>query len=237
MPMSTWLTILGSAGVLTIGWNAFVRWRDARQARTARLHNQRHTALTVASKLEDFARRCDATIAEATRALDEAHRQVDYAPLYPVKLPPFLFPDTIQWRDLDPTEVSKLQAFATDVGHSTDAIWRDDLSEPDEVVLDIRHHCGRFGQLAWATAEKIRSENGLQAINDHGMRGEFQKAIVRHEERLERLRLSNEKMYAQFAVSGPVLPVSEQPASAPKTPALPALRDVAGTAGGIENGR
>jgi hypothetical protein len=62
--MSTWWTILGSAGVLT-----------------AKLHNQRHTALTVASKLEDFARRCEVTIADATRALDEAFRLVDYEPL------------------------------------------------------------------------------------------------------------------------------------------------------------
>jgi hypothetical protein len=207
--MSTWLTILGSPGVLTIGWNAFVRWRDARQARAARLHNQRHTALTVSSKLEDFVRRCDATIAEATRALDEASRLVDYAPLDGVKLPPFVFPDTIQWRDLDPAEVSKLQVFATDVGHSMNAISLDDFSEPDEVVLDIRHHCGQFGQLAWATAEMIRSESGLQAINDHGMKAESQKAIVRHEERLERVRLANEKMYAQFAADSPVPPVSE----------------------------
>jgi len=49
--MSTWWTILGSAGVLTIAWNSFVRTKDAQQARTAKLHNQRHTALTVASKL------------------------------------------------------------------------------------------------------------------------------------------------------------------------------------------
>ena len=237
--MPTWLTILGSAGVLTIGWNAFVRWRDARQARAARLHNQRHTALTVASKLEDFARRCNRTIAEATRALDEASRLVDYAPLSGVKLPPFLFPETFRCRDLDPAEVSKLQAFATDVGHSMDAIWRDDFSEPDEVVLGIRHHCGRLGQLAWATAEKIRSENGLPMINDHGMRAEFQTVIVRYEERLERVRLSNEKMYAQFAAGSAVLPISGHPASASKTSTLPPLlplRDAAATAGGVENG-
>lgn len=215
--MSTWVTILGSAGVLTIAWNAFVRRKDAQQARTAKLHNQRHTALTVASKLEDFARRCEATIADATRALDEASWLVDYEPLRPIKLPPFLFPDTIQWRDLDPAEVSKLQAFATNVGHSMDAIWRDDFSEPGEAVLDIRHHCGRFGQLAWATAEKIRSENGLQAIDDHGMKAEFQKAIVRHEERLERARLANEKMYAHFAAGISIPTIPDHPASTPKT--------------------
>jgi hypothetical protein len=217
--MSTWWTILGSAGVLTIAWNSFVRTKDAQQARTAKLHNQRHTALTVASKLEDFARRCEVTIADATRALDEASRLVDYAPLAGIKLPPFLFSDTIQWRDLDPAEVSKLQAFATDVGHSMDSIWRDDFSEPDAAVLDIRHHCGRFGQLAWATAEKIRSENGLQAIDDHGMKGEFQTAMIRHEERLERAQLANEKMYAHFAAGIPIAPVSDQPASTPKTSA------------------
>lgn len=202
--MPTWLTLLFSAGVLGICWNAYARKKDANEARSIRLHDKSHTALTVATKLEDFARRSATTIDDATHALHESYAMFDYKPLRTVKFPPFLFPETIQWRDLDPTEASKLQALVTDIAHSVEKIKGDEYSEPDGHVLDLRRHCARFGQLAWVTAGKLRLESNLQAIDDHGINATFREALDLHEARLERIRVSNERFDAEMRAAEPL---------------------------------
>jgi Tn3 transposase DDE domain len=58
-----------------------------------------------------------------------------------------------------------------------------------------------FGQLAWGTAAKLRVENNLQLIDDHGIGATFRDALDRQEACIERARVANEKMYANLMPS------------------------------------
>jgi hypothetical protein len=196
--MPHWLAVAFVAGVISaivnVACNVIARKRGATRTVAARLHAERHTALAVAIKLEDFARQCQATIVRADRT-DMVEQQ--HVLLGDIELPPFAFADEIQWRDLDAGKASYLRAFDANVTYSADLIRSNDrCSNVAEFVANIKGHCAELGRRAWLMAVELREENELRAVEDHDCVIEFDAALSEYFSWKERQRVRSVRVAA-----------------------------------------
>lgn len=180
--MPPWLAVALGAGVFSavvnVTCNAVARKRNSARSATERIHAGRHTALTAAITLEEFAHRCQMTINRAERRDLSEQRHVQ---LGDIEIPPFAFPDDIQWRDIDAGKASYLRAFSADQTHNAERIQSNDrCSNVDEFAATIKGHCAEFGRRAWLMAVDLREENELGAIKDHDYLIEFDAALSRY---------------------------------------------------------
>jgi hypothetical protein len=197
--MPPWLAVALVAGVISaivnVACNVLARRREATRNVAARIHAERHTALTVAITLEDFARRCQATInrADRTDLLEQQHVR-----LGDIELPPFTFASDIQWRDLDAGKASYLRAFDANATYSADLIRSNDqCSNVAEFVANIKGHCAELGRRAWLMAAELREENELRAVEDHDCVIEFDAALSQYSSWKERQRVRHARAVIQ----------------------------------------
>ena len=205
--MSPWLAVALGAGVFSavvnVACNAVVRRRNGTRSAAARVHAERHTALTVAITLEEFAHRCQATInrAESKNTLEQQH-----VLLGEIELPLFAFSNDVQWRDLDAGKASYLRAFSANAKYSAELIQSNDqYSNVAEFVAYIQAHCAEFGRQAWLMAVELREENELRAVEDHNCAIDFDAALIRYSawEQREKARGDRARAQSQVARSAP----------------------------------
>jgi hypothetical protein len=194
--MSPWLAVGLAAGVFSaavnMACNAVVRKRSSARSAAERVHAGRHTALTVAITLEEFAHRCLTTINRADRKIASEQEHVR---LGDIDLPPFAFPQDIQWRDLDAGKASYVCAFSANQAYSAERIQQDDrCANVAEFVANISGHCAEFGRRAWLMAVELREENELRAVEDHDCVLEFDAALSRYSAWKQRQHARREKL-------------------------------------------
>jgi hypothetical protein len=194
--MSPWLAVALGAGVFSavvnVTCNAVARKRSSARNATERVHASRHTALTAAITLEEFAHRCQVTIDRAERKDLSEQRHVQMGD---VEIPPFAFPYDIQWRDLDAGKASYLRAFSADQAHHAERLQSNDrCSNVNEFAATINGHCAEFGRRAWLMAVELREENELGAVKDHDYVIEFDAALSRHTAWQHRQRARTERV-------------------------------------------
>jgi hypothetical protein len=194
--MSPWLAVGLAAGVFSaavnMACNAVVRKRSSARSAAERVHAERHTALTVAITLEEFAHRCLVTINRADRKVPAEQEHVR---LGDIELPPFAFPPDIQWRDLDAGKASYVRAFSANQAYSAELIQQNDrCSNVAEFVANISGYCAEFGRRAWLMAVELREENELRAVEDHDCVLEFDAALSRYSAWKQRQQARREKV-------------------------------------------
>jgi hypothetical protein len=197
--MPPWLAVAFVAGassaIVNVACNVVARRRGATRNVASRIHAERHTALSAAITLEDFARRCQATIIRADRT-DMIEQQ--HVLLGEIELPPFTFASDIQWREFDAGKASYLRAFDANVTYSADLIRSNDqCSNVAEFVANIKGHCAELGRRAWLMAVELREENELRAVEDHDCVIEFDAALSRYASWKERQRVRNARAAIQ----------------------------------------
>jgi hypothetical protein len=204
--MSPWLAVGLSAGVFSaavnMACNAVARKRNAARSAAGRVHAERHTALSVAIALEDYAHRCLATINRAERNIPAEQEHVR---LGDVELPPFAFPHDIQWRDLDAGKASYVRAFSANQAYSAELLLQNDLcANVAEFAAAISGHCAEFGRRAWLMAVELREENELRAVEDHDCVLEFDAALSRYSAWKQRRQVRREKVASPAQTASPV---------------------------------
>ncbi|MFK4443474.1 hypothetical protein ABH944_003851 [Caballeronia udeis] len=200
--MSPWLAVALGAGVFSavvnVACNTVAHKRGSARKAAERVHAGRHTALTVAITLEEFAHRCQTAIDRAERRdlSEQPHVQSG-----DVEIPPFAFSSDTSWRDLDPGKASYLRAFSADQTHSAELIQSNDrCSNVDEFAAYIKGHCAEFGRRAWLMAVELREENELQAVTDHNYVIEFDAALSRYIAWEQRQKVRGERVPSPLPV-------------------------------------
>ncbi|RQR30707.1 hypothetical protein DIE22_23465 [Burkholderia sp. Bp9142] len=209
LKQSGWLDLLKVGGVAGIVSSVVtLSWNELREARVSR-REARHVALTVALSLESYARDARLMMHHAVWAAEEAGRLQSYEPIRGVVLPPFVFPEPIDWKWLKHNVASQLREFPAML-HSTrqalSAEW--EYGDPIDRCVEVEFECAKAAVRALELSHLTRARHDVAAwkpiVPDADLRSELVQFISEQSAKREASREKQRQAAANMTVGEPI---------------------------------
>ncbi|MFL9916853.1 hypothetical protein PQR75_15975 [Paraburkholderia fungorum] len=189
-----WLKIAASSAVIGSAMGAIINGLFARgKDRRERDRESFLAALLAVDELEGYVRSCVQVIYTDSEAQQEAVRRSSYAPLEPVRLPPFSYSAEIQWKWLPKDVAAQLREFPNAYRETVHYIRSSaEFGDPIGTCDDITLGCARLGEQAWRLAAAVRERWGLPSaqVHQHGENAlqTLRERVLKHEQQVRNLQ-------------------------------------------------
>lgn len=209
LKQSGWMDLLKVGGVAGIVSSIVsLSWNELREARVSR-REARHVALTVALSLESYARDARSMMNRADWATEEAGRLQTYEPLRGVALPPFVFPEPIDWKWLKHNVASQLREFPATL-HSTrqslSAEW--EYGDPIDWCAEVEFECAKAAVRALELSHLTRARHDVAPwkpiVLDADLKSELMQFIAEQSTKREAFREKQRQAAANVTVGEPI---------------------------------
>lgn len=208
-PMALALASGAIGSVITLLW---ISARDARERRRQR----RDTALELALSLESYARTCRTMMHKAAWAAAAPAGPLGREASKGVSIPPFAYPDKLQWRVLNRRAISDLREYPATVHSAREYVeaFRE-FGEPIEFCGQVEYECAKAARFALDLARVTRRRHGAATwkpgAKDSSMARELSDLIKAAEEK----RNASVDLQTEAALGRPAHPQPfKQPLSA-----------------------
>ncbi|MDR0241297.1 MAG: hypothetical protein LBJ65_06825 [Burkholderia sp.] len=205
LKQSGWMDLLKVGGVAgVVGSVVTLSWNELREARVSR-REARHVALS----LESYAREARSMMHRADWATEDAGRLQTYELLRGVALPPFVFPEPIDWKWLKHDVASQLREFPATLHSARQALSAEwEYGDPIDWCAEVEFECAKAAvqalELSHLTRERHDVAPWKPIVPDVDLKSELMQFIAEQSTKREAFRVKQRQAAANMTVGEPI---------------------------------